>query len=83
MSNIAYLRVSHTESLNGTSLEVQESKCRAFGELHGFKIDKVYSEVTSGGVEFRKRPIFQKILNELKLTNVCCRRVMLTHVDVE
>ena len=66
MTNIAYLRVSHTESLNGTSLEVQESKCRAFGELHGFKIDKVYSEVTSGGVEFRKRPIFQKILNELK-----------------
>jgi len=64
--NIAYIRVSHTESLNGTSLEVQESKCRAFGELHGFKIDKVYSEVTSGGVEFRKRPIFQKILTELK-----------------
>ena len=29
MTNIAYLRVSHTESLNGTSLEVQESKCRA------------------------------------------------------
>ena len=66
MSNIAYLRVSHTESLNGTSLEVQESKCCAFSELHGFKIDKVYTEVTSGGVEFRKRPIFQKILTELK-----------------
>jgi DNA-directed RNA polymerase subunit N (RpoN/RPB10) len=24
-----------------------------------------------------------EILDELKLTNVCCRRVMLTHVDVE
>jgi len=66
MSNIAYLRVSHTESLNGTSIEVQESKCRAFGELHGFVIDKVYTEVVSGGVEFRKRPIFQKVLSELK-----------------
>ena len=66
MSNIAYLRVSHTESLNGTSLEVQEKKCRAFAELHGFTIDKVYSEVVSGGVEFRKRPIFQKLLSELK-----------------
>ena len=43
MSNIAYLRVSHTESLNGTSLEVQEKRCRAFAELHGFTIDKVYS----------------------------------------
>ena len=66
MSNIAYLRVSHTESLKGTSIEVQESKCRAFGELHGFTIDKVYTEVVSGGVEFRKRPIFQKVLSELK-----------------
>ena len=66
MSNIAYLRVSHTESLNCTSLEVQEKKCRAFAELHGFSIDKVYQEVVSGGVEFRKRPIFQKVLSELK-----------------
>ena len=64
--NIVYLRVSHTESLNGTSLEVQEKKCRAFAELHGFSIDKVYSEVVSGGVEFRKRPVFQKVLSELK-----------------
>jgi len=66
MSNIAYLRVSHTESLNGTSLETQEKKCKAFAELHNFSIDKVYTEVVSGGVEFRKRPIFQKVLSELK-----------------
>ena len=66
MSNIAYLRVSHQESLNGTSLEVQEKKCRAFAELHNFCIDKVYTEVVSGAVEFRKRPIFQKVLSELK-----------------
>ena len=64
--NIAYLRVSHQESLNGTSLEVQEKKCRAFAELHGFSIDKVYTEVVSGGVEFRKRPVFQKVLSNLK-----------------
>ena len=66
MSNVAYLRVSHTESLNGTSLEVQEKRCRAFAELHNFSIDKVYSEVVSGAVEFRKRPVFQKVLSELK-----------------
>jgi len=66
MSNIAYLRVSHTESLNGTSLDTQEKRCRAFAELHNFSIDKVYSEVVSGAVEFRKRPVFQKILSELK-----------------
>ena len=66
MSNIAYLRVSHTESLNGTSLEVQEKRCKAFAELHNFNIDYVYSEIVSGGVEFRKRPVFQKVLKELK-----------------
>ena len=66
MSNIAYIRVSHTESLNGTSMSVQETKCRAFAELHGFKIDKVYQECVSGSVEFRKRPVFQKVLSELK-----------------
>jgi site-specific DNA recombinase len=64
--NIAYIRVSHIESLNGTSLDTQEKRCRAFAELHGFKIDKVYSEIVSGGVEFRKRPVFQKVLSELK-----------------
>ena len=66
MSNIVYLRVSHTESLNGTSLDTQEKRCRAFAELHNFSIDKVYTEVVSGAVEFRKRPVFQKILSELK-----------------
>ena len=64
--NIAYIRVSHIESLNGTSLDTQEKRCKAFAELHGFKIDKVYSEIVSGGVEFRKRKIFQKVLKELK-----------------
>ena len=52
-NNVAYLRISHTESLNGTSLDVQESKCKAYAELHGFKIDKVFSEIVSGSVEFR------------------------------
>ena len=66
MTNIAYIRVSHTESLNGTSLSVQEKRCFAFAELNGFTIDKVYTEVVSGAVEFRKRPVFQKVLSELK-----------------
>jgi hypothetical protein len=52
--------------LNGTSLEVQEKRCKAFAELHNFNIDYVYSEIVSGGVEFRKRPVFQKVLKELK-----------------
>ena len=30
-----------------------------------------------------KDTVEAEILDELKLTNVCCRRVILTHVDVE
>ena len=76
MTNIAYIRVSHVESLNGTSLEVQEKRCKAFAELNGFTIDKVYSEVVSGGVEFRKRPVFQKVLSELKTgSKLVCSRI--------
>jgi DNA-directed RNA polymerase subunit N (RpoN/RPB10) len=30
-----------------------------------------------------KETVECEILNDLKLTNVCCRRIMLTHVDVE
>ena len=63
--NIIYLRISHTESLNGTSLEVQEKRCRAYAELHDIRVDKVYSEITSGATEFRKRSVFQKVLDEL------------------
>ena len=63
--NIIYLRISHTESLNGTSLEVQEKRCLAYCQLHEIRVDKVYSEITSGATEFRKRPVFEKVLDEL------------------
>ena len=76
--NIAYIRVSHIESLNGTSLDTQEKRCKAFAELHGFKIDKVYSEIVSGGVEFRKRKIFQKVLKEIKSNG----RLIVSRLDI-
>jgi site-specific DNA recombinase len=64
--NIGYIRISHTDSLDGTSLEVQEKRIKAYAELSGFKIDKVYSEICSGSVNFSKRPVFTKVLNDLK-----------------
>jgi hypothetical protein len=64
--NIGYIRISHTDSLDGTSLEVQEKRIKAYADLHGFKIDKVYSEICSGSVNFSKRPVFSKVLNDLK-----------------
>ena len=66
MTNYAYIRVSHVESLTKTSLDTQERTIKSYAKSNGFEIDYVYSEVVSGGVEFRKRPIFQKVLSELK-----------------
>jgi hypothetical protein len=64
--NIGYIRISHTDSLDGTSLETQEKRIKAYSELHNFRLDKVYSEICSGSVDFKKRPVFSKLLNELK-----------------
>ena len=46
---------------------------------HGMQVDKVVY-LTKDMVD--KTPEGQ-VLDELHLTNVCCRRHMLTHVDIE
>ena len=65
MKTFGYLRVSHLESLNGTSFDTQEKKIRQYAELHDLTVDKVYSEVVSGAVEFRKRSAFKDIVVQL------------------
>ena len=66
MKTLGYLRVSHLESLNGNSFDTQEKKIRQYAELHDLKVERVYSEVVSGAVEFRKRSAFRKIVDQLK-----------------
>ena len=66
MKSLGYLRVSHLESLNGNSFDTQEKKIRQYAELHDLKVERVYSEVVSGAVEFRKRSAFRKIVDQLK-----------------
>ena len=55
MKTLGYLRVSHLESLNGTSLETQEKRIKNYCELQEFSLDDVVQEVVSGATEFRKR----------------------------
>ena len=66
MKTLGYLRVSHLESLNGTSFDTQEKKISQYCELHDFTLNGVFSEVISGGVEVRKRKALPKIVDELK-----------------
>ena len=66
MTNYAYIRVSHVESLTKTSLDTQERTIKSYAKSNGFEIDYVYSEVVSGGVDFIKRKVFSKFLKQLK-----------------
>ena len=66
MTNYAYLRVSHIESLTKTSLDTQERTIKSYAKSNGFGIDYVYSEVISGGTDFKKRKVFSKFLRLLK-----------------
>ena len=77
MTNYAYIRVSHVESLTKTSLDTQERTIKSYAKTNGFEIDYVFSEVVSGGVDFKKRKVFSKFLKQLKRGD----RVIVSRVD--
>jgi len=54
---IIYCRVSSVKQrLEGSGLESQEQRCRAYAEERGYEIMKVYPDDTTGGGDFMKRP---------------------------
>jgi DNA invertase Pin-like site-specific DNA recombinase len=65
MKVIGYLRVSHLESLNGTSFDTQEKKIRSYCSQNDLEVTSVFSEVVSGAVEVRKRPALTKVVAQL------------------
>ena len=66
MKTLGYLRVSHLESLNGTSLETQEKRIKNYCELQEFSLDDVVQEVVSGATEFRKRTALKDKVDKMK-----------------
>lgn len=77
MTVYIYSRLSHEEQFNnGISLDTQEDRCRKYIELNELKMKTVTgvattvtvakSECISGGVEFRKRNVFNSIISKLK-----------------
>lgn len=77
MKTLGYLRVSHLESLNGTSFDTQEKKIQSYCELHDFTLNGVFSEVISGGTEVRKRKALPKIVEQLKRKD----RIVVSRLD--
>ena len=66
MKTVGYLRVSHLESLNGTSLDTQEKRIKNYCELQEFSLDDVVQEVVSGATEFRKRQAMKEVVVQMK-----------------
>ena len=65
MKNIGYIRVSHTESLNGDSLSSQTRKIKSYCDLHEIELHEVEEECISGSVEVRKRGVLSKVATQL------------------
>lgn len=54
---LIYCRVSSTKQrLEGSGLESQEQRCRAYAEEKGYTVDAVFPDHVSGGGDFMNRP---------------------------
>jgi hypothetical protein len=51
ITNVIHVRISHTDLLVGTSLEIQK-KIKTYSELHNFKLDEVYYKMYSSSLDF-------------------------------
>ncbi|MCB1469978.1 MAG: recombinase family protein, partial [Rhizobiaceae bacterium] len=63
---LVYCRVSSTKQrLEGSGLESQEQRCRAYAQLHGYDVEAVFPDDISGGGDFMKRPGMVALLSYL------------------
>jgi site-specific DNA recombinase len=67
---IGYARISVADNLNDTSLITQENIIKNYCETHGLKLNRFFSEITSGSTLLEKRPVLSKVLKELKKGDV-------------
>jgi len=67
---IGYARISVADNLNDTSLITQEGIIKNYCETHSLKLDRFYSEITSGTTTLERRPVLSKALKELKKGDV-------------
>lgn len=66
MDCVIYLRVSHTKSLEGFSLEVQEAQCRAYAAARGWTVVRCYRDEAISGRRAANRPGLQQLLSEAR-----------------
>ena len=66
MNVIIYCRVSSDEQAEGTSLDVQEERLRAYCERKGYNIIDIPHREDESGKTFEKRPIIQGIMKYVR-----------------
>ena len=63
---VIYCRVSSTKQrLDGSGLESQEQRCRAYADEHGCEVEAVFPDDVSGGGDFMQRPGMVALLSYL------------------
>lgn len=63
---LIYCRVSSVKQrIEGSGLESQEQRCRAYAEEHGFAVEAVFPDDVSGGGDFMRRPGMVALLSYL------------------
>lgn len=63
---LIYCRVSSTKQrLEGSGLESQEQRCRAYAEDKGYEVEAVFPDDVSGGGDFMRRPGMVALLSYL------------------
>ena len=67
---LIYCRVSSVKQrTEGSGLESQEQRCRAYAEERGYDVVKVYPDDTTGGGDFMNRPGMRAALSYLEGQN--------------
>ena len=67
---LIYCRVSSVKQrTEGSGLESQEQRCRAYAEERGYDVVKVYPDDTTGGGDFMNRPGMRAALSYLESQN--------------
>ena len=61
---------------------VLASKYRRYLEILAENADENIEETASGGEELKKENATQKAFRELEITRYCCRRHLLSHIDL-
>jgi len=67
---VGYSRISVADNLNDSSLVTQEGIIKNYCTTHGLKLDRFYSEITSGSTPLERRPVLSKVLKEFKKGDV-------------